>query len=72
MNRLDGDDCGMMNLRTEVQCKLLVLLVRSLQQGTRILFTDYETRVQFSTIECTNISQARLKMLISGTDNNWL
>ena len=33
MNRLDGDDCGMMNLRTEVQCKLLVLLVNCYSKG---------------------------------------
>jgi len=29
-------------------------------------------QVQSSTIECTNISEARLKLLISGTDNNCL
>ena len=66
------DDWWYDDLRTKVQYKLLVLLVNCYSKGQGSFLLTRVTRVQSSTIEYTNISEARLKLLISGTNNNCL
>ena len=73
MNRLDSWWMMVWWLENWSTVQITCIARKLLQQGTRILFHWLGvTRVQSSTIECTNISEARLKLLISGTDNNCL
>jgi len=60
------------DLRTKVQITCIAIASNCYSKGQGSFSLTGITRVQSSTIECTNISEARLKLLISGTDNNCL